>query len=732
MTRIADPIAATTRPLTITSGAASGSPIAALFSGAAEAPATGLFALLLQEAAPSVSSAPVESGLPQPVRPPLHQDKAGIPPETVETVAATVLPRALPLPAGPTMPEAVALPVSLPITGGMPAVPRPWVDEAALALQAPPLTQAIGEVAAEIAPAPGAAGVSTPVATRSLLSTVSQPGAAQIGIIIADHTEPDDTRRLDTTENEAPPQEIRTQEIPVSGPGVPPVAIPPLAAAKTLPHPGTSQPRAAEQQTAPLAPAVETGFAAQGQPTDINSGPASPATTTTAEAARGAEGVIESPKMGIPTVNTPLAQPATAPARTDRPTSGPSIPAPAMARVDMPQPPAAPHDRAPLPAASFADRPGVGSPEAQPQRPDVSVAPERQSAMMPPVEIPETAPQPAPSVGEEEPMTMAAPAKTIKIEAEIPKAISPAPMTSNPVSSAPVSSMPVSSGPVSSISVSPVPLSAVPTSPGLVVQNAGKVSANPLGSAAAVASSMANKAVAGIAAKAVPPADAGADHPAATSAAPEVNISRPVTARPTDTGGDQPLHNARPNGQGDAAAPETAPPPASPAQAAPAATAPQTSTAPPLPLPTDPPPAATMTAPLGPLETERPEWQADLVSRITARIEEQGAVFDIALTPETLGAVEVRLEVRDGKADVTFVTETREAARLLAQSEAKLGELLARSGVSLNSQDASARDQAQSQPRPDRSPLSRTGKQDDAPATPPSVSTRRSGLNLIA
>ena len=96
-----------------------------------------------------------------------------------------------------------------------------------------------------------------------------------------------------------------------------------------------------------------------------------------------------------------------------------------------------------------------------------------------------------------------------------------------------------------------------------------------------------------------------------------------------------------------------------------------------------------------PLDTTAPTWEADFVDRITAQVMGEDAVIDIALTPDNLGAVEIRVEIRDGKAEVTFTTETREAARLFTQSEARLAELMSRNGLQMGSQDASQRQNQQ-------------------------------------
>lgn len=91
------------------------------------------------------------------------------------------------------------------------------------------------------------------------------------------------------------------------------------------------------------------------------------------------------------------------------------------------------------------------------------------------------------------------------------------------------------------------------------------------------------------------------------------------------------------------------------------------------------------------ISTDGTDWEAEMIDGIMSQITADGSVIDIALTPETLGHVEVRVEMRDGLAEVSFRTETREAARLFAQSEARLADLLNQNGLGLGSQDTSSR-----------------------------------------
>jgi flagellar hook-length control protein FliK len=107
---------------------------------------------------------------------------------------------------------------------------------------------------------------------------------------------------------------------------------------------------------------------------------------------------------------------------------------------------------------------------------------------------------------------------------------------------------------------------------------------------------------------------------------------------------------------------------------------------------------------MAPISMTSQNWEAEMVERVTSQVTGDGTVIDIALTPENLGRVEVKVEIRNGSAEVSFTTETREAARLFSQSEQQLSDLLQRNGLNLAQQDSQQRQQARNQgtePRPD-------------------------------
>ncbi len=91
-----------------------------------------------------------------------------------------------------------------------------------------------------------------------------------------------------------------------------------------------------------------------------------------------------------------------------------------------------------------------------------------------------------------------------------------------------------------------------------------------------------------------------------------------------------------------------------------------------------------------PLDMTAPGWEDQLATQIEAEFTEDGGNIDIALTPDNLGALRIRLEMRDGAAHVTVVTDNEQAAKLFNQSEGRLSELLSKSGLSLTGQNASA------------------------------------------
>ena len=103
-------------------------------------------------------------------------------------------------------------------------------------------------------------------------------------------------------------------------------------------------------------------------------------------------------------------------------------------------------------------------------------------------------------------------------------------------------------------------------------------------------------------------------------------------------------------------------------------------------------PAAAGFAAPAPIATDRPGWEGALADRIAAELSGDGQQMDLELAPEHLGRLRIRLEITDGQAQVRFVTETPEAARVIQQNEHRLSESLSRAGLSLGGQETASRD----------------------------------------
>lgn len=98
-----------------------------------------------------------------------------------------------------------------------------------------------------------------------------------------------------------------------------------------------------------------------------------------------------------------------------------------------------------------------------------------------------------------------------------------------------------------------------------------------------------------------------------------------------------------------------------------------------------------------PMAMDRPGWEVALTERIAAELSEDGQQIELDLSPERLGGLKITLEISDGQAQVRFVTETPEAARLIQQNEHRLSESLSRAGLSLGGHESASRDAQQQQ-----------------------------------
>lgn len=84
------------------------------------------------------------------------------------------------------------------------------------------------------------------------------------------------------------------------------------------------------------------------------------------------------------------------------------------------------------------------------------------------------------------------------------------------------------------------------------------------------------------------------------------------------------------------------------------------------------------------LDTQDPNWTDDL-GLIAEEVLRTGAgELELKLNPEKLGAMTLRIDMTDGRASVTIVTETPEAAKLMLDNQFRLSEQMQRSGFDLN------------------------------------------------
>ncbi len=98
---------------------------------------------------------------------------------------------------------------------------------------------------------------------------------------------------------------------------------------------------------------------------------------------------------------------------------------------------------------------------------------------------------------------------------------------------------------------------------------------------------------------------------------------------------------------------------------------------------------APIAPPPPPVSTARPEWPETFVQTVQGLPMKDGEKLTIALTPERLGAVQVRMEIVDGVANVAIVTESPEAAKLFVEHQQRLADLLARNGIEMGGQSVS-------------------------------------------
>ncbi|MEM9435471.1 MAG: flagellar hook-length control protein FliK [Pseudomonadota bacterium] len=147
-----------------------------------------------------------------------------------------------------------------------------------------------------------------------------------------------------------------------------------------------------------------------------------------------------------------------------------------------------------------------------------------------------------------------------------------------------------------------------------------------------------------------------------TSASPEPPVAQTgqKTAEPIDmdtrvpTGGSEPTPPPAP------LAPVTGPSPSTPATQAPA-------------------------APL-PLNMAAPAWPQALADYISQPRLGDNDTLTLTLTPERMGALQIRISVEDGRTDIQIVAETTEAMATLRDAQHRLADAFSRAGLELGSQ----------------------------------------------
>jgi flagellar hook-length control protein FliK len=101
--------------------------------------------------------------------------------------------------------------------------------------------------------------------------------------------------------------------------------------------------------------------------------------------------------------------------------------------------------------------------------------------------------------------------------------------------------------------------------------------------------------------------------------------------------------------------------------------------------------AATHAAP----SAQPPAPAAQLAEAVAARLPEAPIRFEVTVTPESLGPVDVQLRLRGGAVEVSLVAQSADAQEVLAAGFAELGDTLSRMGIDLAGADVTTRDDGQ-------------------------------------
>ena len=105
---------------------------------------------------------------------------------------------------------------------------------------------------------------------------------------------------------------------------------------------------------------------------------------------------------------------------------------------------------------------------------------------------------------------------------------------------------------------------------------------------------------------------------------------------------------------------------------------------PPTPAPTPAPAPQSVILPMA-----TTAWPETLVQTISRAPFDDGDNLTLTLTPERLGKLHIRLDLREGQTHVHIVTETPEAARILTEAQHRLGELMSRAQLELGEHSTS-------------------------------------------
>lgn len=98
--------------------------------------------------------------------------------------------------------------------------------------------------------------------------------------------------------------------------------------------------------------------------------------------------------------------------------------------------------------------------------------------------------------------------------------------------------------------------------------------------------------------------------------------------------------------------------------------------------------AAQVSAPVHPtLRMDQPDWPEKLAIRLAGAFDANEANIEMQLSPEHLGPLHIRLEMKSGMAQVFVTTATPQVAEAFARAEGQLSGLLAASEVTLTGQE---------------------------------------------